>query len=209
MTVTTTSWSDNALLAQQTAQLSNKVLRASYAHTKRVFGTPLLRAVQRDTPEETKGRYVNTTARLLATAPDPPIMDISNGTWEQTCYKAVHPDTGEAVEYKQLQSSRGPEGHLWTECCAEEIGWLAQGYKCTVGMDTIHFIKVTDIPPGRKATYLQQFLVAGSPNKENPHRVRFTVGRDKVEYPGEVPTKTAGLTTAKILFSSVISTPGA
>ena len=67
---------------------------------------------------------------------------------------------------------------------------------------------MTDVPPGRKATYLR-LVVADRPGKENPHRVHFTVGGDRVEYPGKVSTKTAGLTTAKILLNSVISTPGA
>jgi hypothetical protein len=76
--------------------------------------------------------------------------------------------------------------------------------KCTVGTETIHFIIVMDVPPGIKATYLR-LVVANPHNKENPRRVRFTVGGDKVEYPGKVLTKTAGLTTAKILLNSVIS----
>jgi hypothetical protein len=75
-------------------------------------------------------------------------------------------------------------------------------------MDTIHFIRVEAIPDGRKATYLQ-LVVADCPNKDNPRRVRFTVGGNKIDYPGEVSTKTADLATAKILLNSVISTPGA
>jgi hypothetical protein len=42
-----------------------------------------------------------------------------------------------------------------------------------------------------------------------PCHVRFTVGGDLIDYPGEVSTKMASLTTAKLLFNSVISTPGA
>mgnify|MGYP000332240842 CR=1 FL=1 len=37
----------------------------------------------------------------------------------------------------------------------------------------------------------------------------LTVGGNLVDYPGDVSTKTADLTTAKILFNSVLSTPGA
>jgi hypothetical protein len=40
-------------------------------------------------------------------------------------------------------------------------------------------------------------------------RTRLTVGRDQIEYPGDKYTRTAGLTTAKILINSVISTLGA
>jgi hypothetical protein len=35
------------------------------------------------------------------------------------------------------------------------------------------------------------------------------VGGGRVEYPGEVTTKTASIATAKMLFNSVVSTPGA
>ncbi len=35
------------------------------------------------------------------------------------------------------------------------------------------------------------------------------VGSDRVQYDGDVSTKTADLTTAKLLFNSVVSTPNA
>jgi hypothetical protein len=38
---------------------------------------------------------------------------------------------------------------------------------------------------------------------------RLTVGGDQIEYPGDTYTRTAALTTAKILINSVISTLGA
>jgi Reverse transcriptase (RNA-dependent DNA polymerase) len=157
-------------------------------------------------PTATRSRFCNATAQLLHELEQVPTLDITENQWIETCYKAVHPDTGEAVEYKQLQESS--EGHLWTECCAKEIRRLAQEYKCISGTNTIHFIKVDQIPPERKATYLR-LVVADRPNKDNTKRVRFTVGGDKIDYPGEVATKTAGLTTAKILLNSTISTPGA
>jgi hypothetical protein len=46
-------------------------------------------------------------------------------------------------------------------------------------------------------------------HKEEKERTRLTVGGDQVEYPGDKSTRTAGLTTAKILINSVISTMGA
>ncbi len=42
-----------------------------------------------------------------------------------------------------------------------------------------------------------------------PHRIWWTVGGDCVEYLGDVSTKTANIITAKLLFNSVVSTPGA
>lgn len=122
--------------------------------------------------------------------------------------KAVHPDTGELSEYIPLLKSS--DGVHWELACCEEIGRLAQGdmRTNTTGTDTIHFIRLSDIPTDRQATYLR-LVVADRPNKAKPYRVRFTVGGDKVKYPGDVSTKTAEMTTAKIVINSTISTEGA
>ena len=47
------------------------------------------------------------------------------------------------------------------------------------------------------------------PHKAEKFRVRLTVGGDKLVFDGEMATQCAGLVTTKILFNSVISTPGA
>jgi hypothetical protein len=46
-------------------------------------------------------------------------------------------------------------------------------------------------------------------HREEKERTRPTVGGDQIEYPGDKSTRTAGLTAAKILINSVISTPNA
>jgi hypothetical protein len=145
-------------------------LQASHRHTNNVFNNPLLR-VEPAARTGTQGRHIAATAALEREQANAPILNLQLEKWEETCFKATHPNTGETVEYKQLLTST--KGHLWTECCAEEIGCLAQGYKCTAGTNTIHFIKITDVPPDQKATYLR-LVVADRPNKENPRRVRFS-----------------------------------
>jgi hypothetical protein len=68
------------------------------------------------------------------------------------------------------------------------------------------FIPVHTIPKGKKATYLKT-VAAYRPEKANPHHVRFTVGGDRIDYPGDISTKTADLHTVKTpLLNSVIST---
>ena len=47
------------------------------------------------------------------------------------------------------------------------------------------------------------------PEKAEQNRTRFTVGGDRINYPGEVATPTAEMLVAKLLFNSVVSTPGA
>ena len=47
------------------------------------------------------------------------------------------------------------------------------------------------------------------PQKDDPNRVRLTAGGNLINYPGELTTRTAELTTSKILWNSVLSTKDA
>jgi hypothetical protein len=53
------------------------------------------------------------------------------------------------------------------------------------------------------------FVVDIKDHKEEKECTRLTFGGDQIEYPGGKSTRTAGLTKAKILINSVISTLGA
>ena len=64
------------------------------------------------------------------------------------------------------------------------------------------------LPKGKKPTYLR-ICVNHRPHKADPYRIRMTVGGNLIEYNGEPYTPTVDLTTVKLLFNSVISTPGA
>jgi hypothetical protein len=113
-------------------------------------------------------------------------------------YTAIHPDTGESVEYNALLNS--PAGPAWEAASADEIGRLAQGHThpngtTVAGTDTIHFIHVSQMPKGRKAAYLK-IVAADKPNKDIKQRVRFTAGGNRVVHLGDCSTKTAGVTTA-------------
>jgi hypothetical protein len=72
----------------------------------------------------------------------------------------------------------------------------------------IIFIRRSNITKGCKVTY-GSFVVDLKDHKEEKERTRLTVGGDKIEYPGDKSTRTAGLNTAKIITNSVISTLGA
>ncbi len=54
-----------------------------------------------------------------------------------------------------------------------------------------------------------QFVCMVRPKKAEPNCTRFTVGGDRINYPGEVATPTADMLVAKMLFNSIISTRGA
>ena len=47
------------------------------------------------------------------------------------------------------------------------------------------------------------------PEKEDQERLRFVVGGDRINYPGEVATLTADMLVEKLLFNSIVSTPSA
>ena len=54
-----------------------------------------------------------------------------------------------------------------------------------------------------------QFVCTVQPEKAEPNRMHFTVGGDRINYPGKVATQTAEMLVEKMLFNSVISTKGA
>jgi hypothetical protein len=72
----------------------------------------------------------------------------------------------------------------------------------------IRFIRRSAIPQGREVTY-GSFVVDLKDHKEEREMTRLTVGGDQIEYHGDKSTRTAGLTTTKILINSVIYTKDA
>ena len=94
--------------------------------------------------------------------------------------------------------------------CANEIGRLAQGLAGTdiKGTGTMWFKPHTALPPGRTVTYLR-IVVDHCPQKTEPERVRWTVGGNLVDYPGNVSTPTADMTTAKLIMNDTVSIPNA
>ena len=125
------------------------------------------------------------------------------------CINAVlDADTGKLLEYRDLL--KGPDKELWYNGCSKEFARLCNGRlkDNTKGTNTLFFIKPQDLPPGKKPTYLR-ICANYRPQKEDPYRIRFTVGGNLINYNGETYTPTADLTTAKLLLNSVISTEGA
>ena len=125
-----------------------------------------------------------------------------------TANAVVDPSTGTALEYPQLKL--GDDSKLWLEAASREIGRLAQGKQPDMpsGSNTMHFLDHRDLPAGRKATYLR-IVAAIKMHKVETHRIRFTVGGDRIEYKGKVSTPTANLETIKLLLNSTVSTPNA
>ena len=68
--------------------------------------------------------------------------------------------------------------------------------------------EISRIPKDRTVTYLK-VVVDYRPQKQDPNRVRITVGGNLLSYPGELTTRTADSIRTKLLWNSVLSTKGA
>ena len=92
-----------------------------------------------------------------------------------------------------------------------ELGRLAQGYQDIPGTNTIKLMtheEIKNIPSDRTVTYAR-IVVDYRAHKEDPNRVCITIGGNLINYPGEIMTRTADLTTTKVMWNSVISTRNA
>ena len=67
---------------------------------------------------------------------------------------------------------------------------------------------IKNIPKDRVITYAR-IVVDYRAHKKDPNRVRITAGGNLIQYPGELTTRTADLTTSKVMWNSTISTRGA
>eukprot|EP00804_Cyclotella_cryptica_P024014 CCRYP_020050-RA/>CCRYP_020050-RA protein AED:0.24 eAED:0.19 QI:0/0/0/0.8/0.25/0/5/0/1018 len=150
--------------------------------------------------------FLNSSSADLAVRTDADI--------EHMCAGVVHPTTGETItSYKKLIACPLLR-EVWTAAFGKEFGNLAQGDKKTgeKGTNTMFVMthaQVRDIPRDRSITY-GQVVVDYRPQKDDPNRVRITAGGNLIkDYPGELTTCTADLTTSKILWNRVLSTKNA
>ena len=117
--------------------------------------------------------------------------------------------TGKSLEYRDLIKDEKIR-LIWERSLANKIGRLAQGIRDVKGTNTFFFIPKADIPKDRlKDITYGRIVVSYRPQKLEKHRSRLTVGGDQINYPFDVSTPTADLPTIKLLWNSVLSTPGA
>ena len=123
----------------------------------------------------------------------------------------VHPDTKETItRYSQLINDPVLIV-VWLKAMCIKLGRPSNGYKDTKGKQTIHHInheEIKCIPGDRTVTYAC-IVVDFRPQKTDPNRVRITVGGNLIDHPYDLTTRTADLTTSKVIWNSVIITPGA
>ena len=125
----------------------------------------------------------------------------------------VHPTTGETISsYKKLMHDPATKD-IWQRAFGKDFGGMAQGCNKTgqKGTNAIFVMtheEIRNIPKDRIVTYAR-VVVDFRPQKDDPHRIRITAGGNLINYPGELSTRTADLTTSKLMWNSVLSTEGA
>ena len=120
----------------------------------------------------------------------------------------MHPVTNETItKYKTLINDPILKDK-WKKAMCVELGRLAQRFEDIPGTNTIKFMtheEIKNIPTDRTVTYAQ-IVVDYRAHKDDPNRVCITVGGNLIKYPGELTTRTADVTTTKVMWNSVIST---
>jgi hypothetical protein len=101
----------------------------------------------------------------------------------------------------------------WMTAFGKDFGGICQGdnktgQKGTNAMFVMLPSNVPNILKDRTTTYAW-IVINHRPQKEDPNCIRITAGGNLINYPGELTLRTANITTAKLLWNSVISTPGA
>jgi hypothetical protein len=125
----------------------------------------------------------------------------------------IHPTTGKSISsYLHLMKDPATT-ETWMTAFGKDLGGMCQGdnktgQKGTNAMFVMTPSDIPNIPKDRTITYAG-VVVNHRPQKEDPNRIWITAGGNLINYPGELPTRTADITTTKLLWNSVISTPGA
>jgi hypothetical protein len=109
-------------------------------------------------------------------------------------------DTGKLLNYRQLMNSPKYK-KAWSLSAANKFGQLANGIGGCIKhpTKTIEFISQHEVPADRRndVTY-GQFVCLVRPEKAEPNQMRFTVGGNRINYPGKVATPIAEMLVAKV-----------
>ena len=135
---------------------------------------------------------------------------------EHFCVAMVHPKTGETItQHNKLARDADPEvQETWQTGFRKEIGHIAQGddntktkgKNCIVVMNHSQIVKM--YAEGNTPAYVC-IVVDFLPQKLDSNRVCITAGSNLIKCPGKLMTRTADITTTKIIWNSVIGTEGA
>jgi hypothetical protein len=132
---------------------------------------------------------------------------------EHLAMPMIHPTTGKTItSYKKLMNDPAMM-EIWQTAFGKDFVSMAQGYNKTGQQGTNSIFVMTHaeillIPANCTITYAR-VVVNFCPPKFDLHQIRITAGGNLINYPGELTTKTADLTTSKLMWNSVLSTKSA
>ncbi len=116
--------------------------------------------------------------------------------------------TGHRQNYQQLQTTDERPHETWQTVFGKDFGSMAQSNHKTgqQGTNSIFVMtqdKIFRIPKRQSITYAC-IVVDFCPQKMDPHHIWITAGGNLIKYPGKLLTRTADLTTSKLIWNSVL-----
>ncbi len=118
-------------------------------------------------------------------------------------YAVLDDETGDLLEYRHLLKHPKYKD-VWSQSFGKEIRRLATVTK------TIAFFTRQEIPQERRKDITHGRIVCVyHSEKKDPYCTRITMGGNLINYPDDCGTPTANHLTVKLMFNSIISTPGA
>ncbi len=131
----------------------------------------------------------------------------------QVAMPMVHPTTGKTISSCKCLMHDPATEEVWQTAFKKDFGGMAQGDNKTgqKGTNLIFVITHNEIKliPKTQTVIYACIVVNFCPQKEDPHQICITASRNLIDYPGELSTRTADLTTSKLMWNSIISTEGA
>jgi hypothetical protein len=120
----------------------------------------------------------------------------------------LNQQTGKMEEYRHLL--QGEDREKWLNAASKEFARISQGraQNDVPYTDTVIWLHPDDLPPDKIATYMR-ICANYRPQKDDPFRIRCTIGGNRIIYLGPTRTPAADITLFKIFINSVISTKGA
>ena len=117
-----------------------------------------------------------------------------------------HPVTRAKEAYDYLRTQYPVK---WETSFSKKIGLLAQGVVTLMKDENekIFIIPINQVPTRQKITHAN-LVCDYRPRKDDPYRLRLTIGGDNIPYPSDSGFPAATLFEAKIILNSVILTPG-
>ncbi len=125
----------------------------------------------------------------------------------------IHPTTGETITSYKKSMHDPAMMEIWQTAFGKDFGGMAQGdnkmgQKGTNSIFVMTHDEIRLIPANQTVTYAR-VVVNFCPQKLDPHCIRITAKGNLINYPGKLTTRTADLTTSKLMWNSVLSTEGA